>query len=223
MQYPTPRGNKEFYGYCSRGWGCKTACDSMKSDSPYNQPYTQKKIVRRGEKLTVSWLRQNHPGGFVRLAIVPMANSDDLTAFDNNIVKYVCYETNCKESSHDPMLGDLNGPGSTQCTTDLIIPNNLPDGPITLQWTWFGGGVLYADKEAAFANYVSCSDMLLQGGQPYSYAPVKAIFQGGDVANPHSNQCRYWSSNHVNNCPDGAEDKDNCGYGPAKNGTPGGY
>ncbi|KAI0239572.1 hypothetical protein L0F63_003195, partial [Massospora cicadina] len=173
---PTPRGNIEFTGYCSRGRGCDSVCDSPKANSPFNSPYNPKEIVRRGDKFKVTWLRQNHPGGFVRLAFAPMENSDDASAFVP--VKYSCYESHCQEASQVDMLGTFNGPGSSQCWTEVTIPTHLPDGPITLQWTWFGGGVFYADKNASFANYVSCSDLELKGGAPQTTSLPSPTFEG---------------------------------------------
>ncbi|KAI9293533.1 hypothetical protein K502DRAFT_306218, partial [Neoconidiobolus thromboides FSU 785] len=144
-------------------------------------------------------MRLNHPGGFIRLSIVPFEQSDDPLAFDKNVVKYSCFESNCKESKQDSMLGHLNGPGSTECSTQLTIPDTIQDGKISLQWTWFGGGVYYADQKAGFANYVSCSDMIIEGGNKFiAQSLIKStlpLFQGGDAANLNQNQCRYWSSN----------------------------
>ncbi|KXN71933.1 hypothetical protein CONCODRAFT_78096 [Conidiobolus coronatus NRRL 28638] len=224
MHIPPTRGsqanapNNANWGYCSKGWDCTTACESPKSQSQGS-----KGTIQRGQKFDITWLRQNHPGGFVRLAIVPFDQSDDSTAFDKNVVKYVCYETNCKESSQDPMLGYLNGPGTDPCTTDVTIPDWLPDGKVTLQWTWFGGGVLYANNNASFGQYVSCADLTVSGGNPYNATHSKPVFQGGDVANPGANVCRYWSTNSVHQCEKGAEQDSSCGFGPSKNGAPGDY
>ncbi|KAI0234346.1 hypothetical protein L0F63_007507 [Massospora cicadina] len=115
-------------------------------------------------------------------------SSDSDAAFDGNVVKYVCYETNCREDFHEEILGKNNGPGSPKCSTEITIPDNLPDGPVTLQWTWFGGGVFFADQKAAFANYVSCSDMILEGGNPYQPNRIPPEFQGGDAVTQDKGQ-----------------------------------
>lgn len=222
MLYPPVRGNLEFWGYCSRGWGCNTACDAPKSQSKIDSPYVEKITVKRGETIPIKWLRQNHPGGFVRIAFTSFDQSDNNGAFDSNAVKYVCYETNCRQSEHNPMLGENNGPGSQECSTSVTIPDNIPDGKLTLQWIWFGGGVLFADNKASFANYVSCSDLIIQGGASYQSHQIKSTFQGGDAVTSDPQQCRYWSTNSVFGCPNGAEDKNEagCGYGDAKFGSP---
>ncbi|KAJ9072895.1 hypothetical protein DSO57_1022362 [Entomophthora muscae] len=219
MFYPKPRGNLQWWGYCSRGENCKTACDSPKNKANIG-PGTL--IVKRGDKMTVKWKRQNHPGGFVRLAMVPLKDSDEESKFDSNPIKYVCYETNCKESVHQEILGKNNGPGDGLCSTDIHIPGNLHDGPVTLQWKWYGGGVYYADRNTSFAHYVSCADLRVQGGTK-SGAKPKPVFKGGDVATSRNDQCRYWSTDSVHKCPLGAEDKNKngCGYRkPEKFGPP---
>ncbi|KAJ9088929.1 hypothetical protein DSO57_1018039 [Entomophthora muscae] len=193
-----------------------------KAEAPFNSPFYEKRTVQRGQKLPVEWLRQNHPGGFVRISMSTFESSDNGDAFDGNTIKYVCYETNCREDHHEAILGKDNGPGSQKCSTEITIPDNLPDGPVTLQWTWFGGGVLFADQRASFANYVSCSDMVLKGGLPYRPNKVKAEFQGGDAVTQDKDKCRYWSTNSIFGCPRGAEDKNKngCGYGEPRYGAP---
>lgn len=222
MITPTPRGNVQWFGYCSRGQGCITTCDSPKSESKINDQYNQPQVVKRGDKISIEWLRQNHPGGFIRLSMTQFELSDDQASFNNNVVKYVCYETNCKEDSEDVNLGNLNGHGNNKCSTDFQIPNNLPDGPITLQWTWFGGGIYFGQQDTVFANYVSCADMVLQGGQEYTQEQLSPIFQGGDSANPSSNQCRYWGANRAESCPEGFETSQTCGQSVVLNGAPDG-
>ena len=100
----------------------------------------------------------------------------------------------------------------------------LDNSVITLQWTWYGGGVYYGDQKAAFAEYVNCSDMTVIGGLDFqprtpNFAPT---FDGGDQSNKETGLCRYWGSNKIGTCPEGFEkgDKNGCGYGEMKNGKP---
>lgn len=219
LRDPVPRGNIKWSSYCSKGLGCSGPCEAPTSESHFTRPFYPKKFIRRGERIKVEWLRQNHPGGFVRLAFASFNQSDTASSFDNNISKYVCYETNCGETEHDPVLGHLNGKGDGLCTTYVTVPNNLPDGPVTMQWIWFGGGVYFSDQETTFANYHNCADMELVGGH-FRNEPVTPVFQGGDVATPQSNQCRYWGSNRVGECAQGSETGDSCGRSKQKFGAP---
>lgn len=176
--------------------------------------------------MTVKWKRLNHPGGFVRLALTRFEASDNKEEFDNNIIKYSCFESNCHESKASKTLGKLNGLGSPTCHTKFKIPEDLKDGRYTLQWTWFSGGVYYADPKASFPNYVSCADFEIRGGTKMIVGDEQVErrermveFQGGDAANPKLQKCRYWGYNTVHDCPLGAHNK-TCGYEGMKNGKP---
>ncbi|KXN71660.1 hypothetical protein CONCODRAFT_78229 [Conidiobolus coronatus NRRL 28638] len=220
LHKPQPRGNLEWWGYCSRGNGCSTACDAPRAKSTIDSPYVQAKEIRRGETIEVEWLRQNHPGGFVRLAMVPFDQSDDASAFDRHATHYSCYESTCREDSHDSFLGVNNGSGSQACTTKFQVPKSLPNGPVTLQWLWYGGGVLFADQNASFAHYVNCADMKIVGDEPIVNESITPTFDAVDKGAGVQGKCRYWSTNSSKGCSKGAETKDQCGYGGEQFGEP---
>jgi len=209
---PASRGNVQWWGTCSAGAGCKGPCDSPKANAPIQSIYYagDKTRYQRGQNITVRWNRQNHPGGFVRLSMVPFGESDWWNAFNNKASKWVCYETNCGPADpNHSLFGRLNGPGNSQCSTTFTIPAHIPDGKATLQWVWYGGGVYYAQPLAGFGEYYSCGDIFVKGGIPYTPVSVKApqkVFQGGDVSNPTNKKvCKYWSSNKVGACNFGTD------------------
>ncbi|KAJ2845915.1 hypothetical protein IWW36_004590 [Coemansia brasiliensis] len=201
LSTPAPRGNVKWWGTCAAGAGCSGPCDSPKAESPFNSIYNPKTYVQRGQELEVVWNRLNHPGGFVRLAMVPFNQSDDWAAFNDNVLKYTCYETTCGPSDpNDDHFGHLNGPGSSPCKTTLTIPENIPDNTaMTLQWIWYGGGIYYGEPDTSFGEYYSCSDMIVTGG-PSSNQKPEPVFKGGDVTYPNSDVCKYWGSNRVGDC-----------------------
>ncbi|OLY82870.1 hypothetical protein AYI68_g3000 [Smittium mucronatum] len=207
LKYPQSRGNAQWYGTCSAGAGCKGPCDSPRSNSPANSIYYTPETVQRGQQITIKWDRLNHPGGFVRLAMTTFDQSDDWESFNNNVSKYVCYESNCGPDASEPnAFGTLTGPGDGECSTSFTIPSDLPDGLITLQWVWFGGGIYYGEQDTSFGEYYGCSDMKLSGGvfenstaSAYFYSG-QAQFQGGDIMYPNEDVCRYWGSNKVGDC-----------------------
>ncbi|KAJ2822512.1 hypothetical protein IWW50_004179 [Coemansia erecta] len=230
---PASRGNVEWWGTCAAGAGCKGPCDSPKASSPFNSIYNPKTTVQRGQELDVQWNRLNHPGGFVRLAMVPFDQSDDWAAFNDNILKYTCYETNCGPSnSSDTVFGHLNGPGSSPCTTTVTIPENIPDNTaVTLQWIWYGGGIYYGQVDTSFGEYYGCSDMIVVGGPTSAQKPAP-VFAGGDITYPNSGVCKYWGSNKVGDCNFGdrkpspvdgdllSQSLEPCIRGPELKGTP---
>ncbi|PVU96516.1 hypothetical protein BB561_001126 [Smittium simulii] len=233
MSFPVPRGNKKWGGTCAAGAGCKGPCDDVRANSLTNNPYHLPHTIGRGEELTVKWSRLNHPGGFVRLAMVPIDNSDSWDSFNNNVLKYTCYETNCgPQDPKDTKFGPLSGPGDSECSTKLSIPTNLPDGLFTLQFIWYGGGIYYGQVDTSFGEFYSCSDIKIQGGSPPSSQKSAPAFVGGDIMYPTENVCRYWGSNKVGDCNFGSqqpspkngdilsESLEPCMKGPPKKGVP---
>ncbi|KAF8949399.1 hypothetical protein BGZ47_003811 [Haplosporangium gracile] len=206
MTIPRGRGNVEWWGTCASGFGCHGPCDSKRSLSPIlNDPTYPVQTIRRGDTLSISWQRFNHPGGFVRLTMVPFEESDDWAAFNAaNASKFLCYESNCgPDDPNDPFLGHMNGPGDGLCSTSFTVPQDLPDGKATLQWIWYGGGVYYGQPEAGFGEYYTCTDYMVQGGSdlvPRGSLGDQRVWQGGDASNPGTDVCKYWSSNRVGDC-----------------------
>ncbi|OMH84284.1 hypothetical protein AX774_g2194 [Zancudomyces culisetae] len=200
LDYPPPRGNVKWYGTCGAGLGCKGPCDSPKKDSKATSPYASVLKVKRGDSITVKWSRMNHPGGFVRLSMTTFNNSDSWNAFEKRVIKTVCFETNCAADDRaDVKFGPLAGPGKKMCSTSIKIPGDLPNGLVTLQWMWYGGGIYYAQKDTSFGEYYSCSDLSIIGG-PVDNKQQSPIFQGGDAMYPKENVCRYWGSNRPGEC-----------------------
>ncbi|KAJ2597730.1 hypothetical protein H4R99_004387 [Coemansia sp. RSA 1722] len=200
LSNPPSRGNTKWWGTCAAGAGCKGPCDSPMADSPFNSIYNPKRYIERGQELEVGWNRLNHPGGFVRLAMVPFNESDSWSAFNNNVLKYTCYETNCGPTTKESEFGENNGPGNAPCSTTVTVPKNIPDNTaVTLQWVWYGGGVYYAQPDTSFGEYYGCSDLIVVGG-PSSDEKPEATFQGGDISNPGTDVCKYWGSNKVGDC-----------------------
>ncbi|KAG0326334.1 hypothetical protein BGZ99_009686 [Dissophora globulifera] len=215
MTAPRGRGNVKWWGTCASGAGCHGPCDSKRSLAPIlNDPTYPIKTIRRGDVLTVEWQRFNHPGGFVRLSMVPFSDSDSWSAFNSAAVqKFSCYESNCgPDDPNDSFFGPMNGPGDGICSTTFQIPADLEDGKVTLQWVWYGGGVYYGQPEAGFGEYYTCTDYELQGGSdlvPKSAIGEQRLWQGGDASNPGTDVCKYWSSNRIGDCSFGDQSPPN--------------
>ncbi|KAG0259150.1 hypothetical protein BG011_002810 [Mortierella polycephala] len=211
MTNPRGRGNVEWWGTCASGFGCHGPCDSKKAQAPIlNDPTYPIQHIRRGEKLTIEWNRFNHPGGFVRLAMVPFEKSDEWASFNAALhSKFTCYETNCgPDDPNDSFFGVMNGAGNGICSTTFTVPQDLPDGKATLQWIWYGGGVYYGQADAGFGEYYTCADYVVQGGQdlvPGGSLGDLRVWQGGDASNPGADVCKYWSSNRIGDCSFGEQ------------------
>ncbi|KAJ3046279.1 hypothetical protein HDV00_000092 [Rhizophlyctis rosea] len=218
---PVPRGSTPIGGGCGAGFGCKGPCDSPKSHSLFNQQWVTPPTVGRGQNLPIEWFRANHPGGFVRLAIAPLENSDDWAAFNNaKGTTFFCFERGCGPTD----TTKPNGPGASTCSGQFTIPSNLKDGKYTIQWAWFGGGTLFGVETLGFAEYYACTDVTVKGGATYSSALPPTKFAGGDFSTgAKSGVCKYWSSNKIGDCAlPGQYPKSEiaCSTGPSRTGKP---
>ncbi|KAJ3031090.1 hypothetical protein HDV00_008513 [Rhizophlyctis rosea] len=196
---PVPRGSVPIGAGCGSGPGCKGPCDTPKSHSLFNQQYVTPTTTSRSALLPLKWYRGNHPGGFVRVSIVPYESSDSWSAFNNAPgQQFWCYERNCGPA--DP--SNANGPGDGPCSGDYKIPKNLPDGQYTIQLVWFGGGNIWGVPTSGFGEYYSCTDVVIRGGATLDTSAKEAPkFSGGDFATGQgSNVCKYWSSTKIGDC-----------------------
>jgi hypothetical protein len=84
----------------------------------------------RGQTVPYAWYRNNHNGGFVQLAIAPVAESGNQTIFDNNVFHYNCFQTTCpSQKANDPLGGDNGAPAWTvSCNSTFTVPTWLADG-----------------------------------------------------------------------------------------------
>ncbi|KAI9136525.1 hypothetical protein BKA69DRAFT_1178847 [Paraphysoderma sedebokerense] len=157
---------------------------------------------QRGQTIPVRWPRNNHPGGFIRLSLVPFGSPQTHEDFNNNIVQYNCHETDCKSGYGDPLGGDGQGYGDGQniCSTTFTIPNWVQDGQYTLQWMWMGGGSYYGDVNRGQTDFYQCSDFTVRGsaGSSNSTAlrrPACPVYKPGDVHSrgKNPNTCFYFN------------------------------
>jgi hypothetical protein len=133
--------------------------------------------IRRGDIVSVTWPRNNHPGGIIRLAWAPVSTSSPTAdAFDAGVVKYTCHEFPCNEQNQCD--ADLRS-GCTPCATTVQVPAWLQDGVATLQWVWYGGGY-------GLSPYYSCMDYRVDGGLPVDATAKGTVFVPGDAVSTSS-------------------------------------
>ena len=120
-------------------------------------------VYRRGETATMVWARNNHQGGFVRFALVPLEDRMELEAHDKYAFHYACYETgehDCPKPEEDD---EYCGTDRRLYRTNVTIPKVYPDGRYILGWSWYGG-IAGTTKIAFFGDYWSCSHVEIEGG-----------------------------------------------------------
>lgn len=186
---PTSRTNQRQTQTGCRGPNCLGPCDGKASSA--RSPIT----VSRGASINLQWPRNNHAGGFIRVAWAQTSQSDSHAAFDANVQQVVCHERGgCRpDSASNPNGGD-SGPAdgsSNPCTVSITVPPHLTDGLWTLQWAWFGGAF-------ALGDYYSCVDYKISGGASGS-APTP-VFIGGDYTYPGQAKCKFFNTDRLHAC-----------------------
>lgn len=158
----------------------------------------------RGQIISSSWGRNNHIGGFIRYAIVPLNQSDTHSVFENtdNVFQYNCFATQCVGAD-----GFFSGDGNNidynqiRCSINVKIPTWLPDGYYTFQWRWHSAGDSFNVRNLGLIDFVSCHDFKIQGG-PLEPKPQCPLYIGGDAAKPNLNACEFFKWNDINTCTD---------------------
>ena len=127
-------------------FGCHGPRDLKRSLSPIlNNSTYPVQTIRHGDTLIISWQRFNHPGDFVRLAMVPFEEFDDWTTFNAaNAAKFSCYESNCgPDDPNDSYYGQPKaGFGEYYTCTDYVVQGGsdlAPRGSLGDQRVWQGG------------------------------------------------------------------------------------
>jgi len=187
---PTSRTNQKVTQSGCRGPNCLGPCDA-----PLSAQRTPATTIARGASINVQWPRNNHAGGFIRLAWTLTSGSDVHANFDAGVQEIVCHENGgCfPDDSSNPNGGD-SGPGdgsSRACSTSINVPLHLTDGEWTLQWAWFGGAF-------ALGDYYSCIDYKISGGP--TGPKVDAVFNGGDYTYPGQNKCKFFNTDRLHAC-----------------------
>ncbi|ORZ32217.1 hypothetical protein BCR44DRAFT_1440694 [Catenaria anguillulae PL171] len=163
---------------------------------------------RRGQTVPIVWPRNNHPGGFISLKVVPFNGPQTQADFDRNIIQYACHESGCKSGfAGNPLAGDNMPEDTNRCSTPFTVPTFLADGQYTLQWHWYGGGSFFGDVNRGQTDYYGCHDFTVAGGSAFNAAskPRCPTFIAGDAHNPASSgRCKFFGTGSAFSCrPDG--------------------
>ena len=138
---------------------------------------------RRGEEVKIKWHRNNHGGGFVRMALVPLSKK-----LDPKWHKYTAFHYGCFESGQYKCRGEIEcgGDGKGYGYSQTIrIPTVFPDGNYMFMLVWFGG-LRNTRDVARYSDYHAASHVRIRGGQitrshkpefkpmksPYKYGPT---------------------------------------------------
>jgi len=187
---PQSRSNQKQTNTGCRGPNCLGPCDAKNG-----QGKTKAVNIARGASITLEWPRNNHAGGFIRVAWAQTSQSDNHAVFDSNVQEIFCHERGgCKPDDPSKPNGGDSGPtdGSVNpCRMSITVPLHLTDGTWTLQWSWFGGAF-------ALGDYYSCVDYTISGGP--SGSQLAAFFVGGDYSYPGQDKCKFFNTDRLHRC-----------------------
>jgi hypothetical protein len=134
---------------------CPGPCDTtfLKfNGANYGSPENPAATYTRGQSVTIKYTRNNHaPGGFVRTSLVKPGDMMDKEAHSRGAFHYSCWgahvevatEAEKKKDGKGYSIADVDGKnhnkGPAYYTTNITIPDVVPDGDYVFGWAWFGG------------------------------------------------------------------------------------
>lgn len=131
---------------------------------PDTNPSNPAAVYRRGGVYEVRWTRNNHEGGFVRWALVPLWAMNSKAAHEKFAFHWSCWSINRFYCSPMDRQRDCQYDRANQAFRDYLrIPANLPNGDYVLGWSWYGGG--RPGGSAHFGDYFDCSYVRVEGGR----------------------------------------------------------
>ena len=141
-------------------------------------------MLKAGERIKVGWPSNNQGGGYVRLALVPLAERLNAEIYDRNVLKITCFGHDGRKNRyydgycHHPCNGrggceyQKQANDTSRYDTTVEIPTNLPDGDYVLQWK----GVAADNIKPSF----SCALLHISGGKPEQNCDFSPNFHAPD-------------------------------------------
>lgn len=121
-------------------------------------------VVRRGERVALGTLRNNHVGGFGRWSIVKLEDMMSHTAHSRAAFRWECAGAGRRRCIDRNFTRDCSEDETgTYNSRTVTIPSIYSDGVYVLGWVWFGG--LNEDRRTgSYGDYYDCSIVEVRGG-----------------------------------------------------------
>lgn len=162
--------------------GGRGTCDQGCPTYPLSHTrYTENDPIRtwqRGMTYPMKWARNNHHGGFISIAILPIADMMN----KEKQKRYSFYQGCWEQKRVRCRGGEACGTDNEIFERDITIPNVMPDGIYAFTFTWFGG--LHFKKDfGKFPDYHSCAFIRIEGGNLDTTEGFQPFFDSGDEGN----------------------------------------
>lgn len=143
-------------------------------------------IVRRGQRVHIRTLANNHEGGFSRWTLVHVRDMMNHNKHRQNAFLWSCGDTGRKYCSRRYRTRDCFFDISNVHYNHYVrIPKIYPDGVYVLGWVWFGGGGTWG----FFGDYYDCAFIEIRGG-PGPVASHRPEFIPGNSHLSRNGKCR---------------------------------
>lgn len=158
-------------------------------------------VWARGESVEIRWARNNHEGGFVRLALVPLEYRDNPEMHKKYAFHFQCFRSDpftCKTKA-ERLIDGWFDEKNVAYKTHVKVPRHIPNGIYVLGWVWYGG--LHSDMPwtSYYGDYYSCAYVRIHGGGPLSWSHQPTWWPGRSSLFP--NVCET-SANKIGQCPE---------------------
>jgi len=148
---------------------CKPTCPTL-SNSTTPVPTS---TWTRGQWVNITWTRNNHHGGLVRLSLVPVHTHTNETIHARLAIFHACWETGMHRCAREEDCGrDRTGRAMASL---LVVPDIFPDGAYVFAMAWYGG----VERGTARPEERSCARVDVRGGKSGRSYPVQ-ISAGAD-------------------------------------------
>lgn len=188
--------NRVYRARDCKGRQCTDACPSKWARGMNNSREEPAEVWRRGDRVDITWNRNNHHGGMFRLTLVPVDRMWDREWHARMTLLHGCWETGAYKCN----------PEKEDCGTDkesvsfrrrIRVPSVFPDGDYVVGYVWYGG--LYFDsRRGFFPDFYSCSHVRIQGGKKVG-GVFQPYFQAGKGPKVKNGRCRT-SADQIGQC-----------------------
>lgn len=194
MTYPPPY-QRVFRARDCRGRQCTDACPPKWAYGMNNSQVEPAVVWKRGQTIDITWAKNNHHGGFVRIALVPVDKMWDRAWHEKMALVYGCWDSGWHKCRPDEDCGtDFSGEALGR---KITIPSTFPNGDYVLGYVWYGG-LYYNSRKGFFPDFYSCSHVRIAGGKPLG-GTYRAFFDPGTGPRVKRPKCRT-SADSVGDC-----------------------
>lgn len=188
--------NRVFRTRDCKGAQCREACPPRWARGMNNSVEEPAAVWRRGETVRITYARNNHHGGMIRIALVPVNKMWGRGWHEKMTLMHGCWESgryNC-DSKKEDCGTDKNGDAFSR---KVVIPSVFPNGNYVLGFVWYGG-LFYNSRRGFFADFYSCSHVKISGGIPLG-GSFQPYFEAGVGPKIKRGKCRT-SADAIGQC-----------------------